>query len=120
MSKQIVFVILLLAAFNAAAQNLSRQGVLKLNVRSSGPIIQDDQVRGYYYFYKVDRQDRKNDNYLLSLYDENLREINTVEIIRPRTYVLVDGVFNSEAFGFLFFDSRARVTELITYDRSLK
>ena len=120
MSKQILLLVFCVGILNATAQNLSKQGVLKLNVRSSGPIIQDDQVKGYYYFYKVDKQDRKNDNYLLSLYDENLKEINTVDITRPKTYVLIDGVFNGEAFGFLFFDSRARSTELITYDRSLK
>lgn len=120
MYKFIAFFILSLGVLNASAQNLSKAGVLKLNVRSSGPIIQDDQVRGYYYFYKVEKQDRKNDNYLLSVYDENLREINTLEITRPKTYVLVDGVFNGEAFAFLFFDRRARATELITYDRALK
>lgn len=120
MLKQILILIFCVATVNAVAQNLSKQGVLKLNVRSSGPIIQDDQVRGYYYFYKVDKEDRKNDNYLLSLHDENLREIKTVQITRPKTYVLVDGVFNGQAFAFLFFDRRGKTTELITYDRTLK
>lgn len=120
MLKQILVLIFCVATANAVAQNLSKQGVLKLNVRSSGPIIQDDQVKGYYYFYKVEKEDRKNDNYLLSLHDENLREIKTVGITRPKTYVLVDGVFNGQAFAFLFFDRRGKTTELITYDRSLK
>jgi hypothetical protein len=120
MVKHILFLFFYVAALCATAQNLSRHGVLKLSVRSSGPIIQDDQVKGYYYFYKVDKQDHKNYNYLLGLYDENLREIKTLEITRPKTYVLVDGVFNGEAFGFLFYDHRAKSTELITYDRSLE
>ena len=120
MRKQLVLLIFCIASVNAVAQNLSKHGVLKLNMRSSGPVIQDDQVKGYYYFYKVEKEDRKNDNYLLSLHDENLREINTVQITRPKTYVLVDGVFNGEAFGFLFYDHRGKTTELITYDRSLK
>lgn len=120
MYKQILILIVCVCAQIAEAQNLSRQGVLKFSVRSSGPIIQEGQVKGYYYFYKVDKQDRKNDNYLLSLYDENLREINTLDITRPKTYVLVDAVFNGEAFGFLFFDHRGRMTELISYDHSLK
>ena len=120
MQKQILVLIFCVASIQAVAQNLTKRGVLKLNMRSSGPVIQDGQVKGYYYFYKVEKEDRKNDNYLLSLHDENLREINTVQITRPKTYVLVDGVFNGEAFGFLFFDHRGKTTELITYDRSLK
>lgn len=120
MTKQMLVSLLLVIAMSAQAQNLSKQGVLKLNVRSSGTIIQDDQVKGYYYFYKLDKQDRKNDNYLLSVCDENLREVNAVNITRPKNYVLVDAVFNGQAFAFLFYDYKGKSTELVSYDGTLK
>lgn len=112
--------ILLLVSFGVVAQNLSKPGVLKMSIRGTGPIIQGDLVKGYYYFYKTDKFDSNFDNYLLSLHDEHLNEIREVEITRPKSYVLVDGVFNGEVFGFLFFDYKRKAIELMTYDRSLK
>jgi hypothetical protein len=91
-----------------------------MNLRNSGPVMQDGQVKGYYNFYKVEKQDRKNNNYLISLTDENLQEINTVNIVRPEYYILVDAVFNGTAFGFLFYDAKEKALELLSYDKSLK
>jgi hypothetical protein len=102
------------------AQNLSKSGVLRMNIRSSGAIIQDDQVKGYYLFYRVEKTDPKNYNYLLSVLDENLRSINEINIIRPKNFTLIEAAFNGEAFGFLFYDSKVKQVELISYDRSLK
>jgi hypothetical protein len=113
-------VVLLLLAQLAYAQNFSKTGVLKMSLRNSGAILQDNQVKGYYFFYNLEKKDRKNNNYLLSVYDENLREINAVNIVRPVDYLLVDGAFNGDAFGFLFYDTRNKTIELIAYDRTLK
>jgi hypothetical protein len=113
-------VVLVLLAQLAYSQNFSKTGVLKMSLRNSGAILQDNQVKGYYFFYNLEKKDRKNNNYLLSVYDENLREINSVNIVRPVNYLLVDGAFNGDAFGFLFYDTRNSVIELIAYDQTLK
>jgi hypothetical protein len=110
----------LLISGTILAQNLTRTNVVKVNLRSTGAIIQNNQVKGYFYFIRVDKKDRQNNHYLLSIYDENLREIHTVDIIRPSSYFLIDGVFNGTAFGFLFYDTRGKQTELLTYDQTLQ
>ena len=113
-------VVFLLLAQLAYSQNFSKTGVLKMSLRNSGSILQDNQVKGYYFFYNLEKKDRKTNNYLLSVYDENLREINSINILRPSNYLLVDGAFNGDAFGFLFYDVKERTTELIAYDQTLK
>jgi hypothetical protein len=119
--KKIYFALMLaMLCSGLSAQNLSKTGVVKMNIRSTGPIIQNEQIKGYYLFYLVEKQDKKNYNYLLSIYDENLREINSVTLTRPRTFFLIEGGFNGEAFGFLFYDTKSKSVELIGYDRSLK
>jgi hypothetical protein len=120
MKKIPLLLFMLLLCAGVYAQNLSKSGVLKMNVRSTGPIVQNGQVKGYYLFYMIEKQDRKNYNYQLNVYDENLREINSVSIVRPRTFVLVEGAFNGEVFGFLFYDSKAKAVELMAYDKTLK
>jgi hypothetical protein len=104
----------------SSAQTLSKTNVTDVKLRNTGAIVQGGQVKGYYNFYNLEKQDRKNNNYLLSVTDENLREINSVNIVRPNTYLLIEGVFNGDSFAFLFYDVRAKSLELISYDRTLK
>lgn len=113
-------VVLLFVSGICFAQNLTKTGVLRINVRSAGAIAQDNQVKGYFHFYNVEKVDRKNNNYLLSVSDENLREINSVNIVRPTYYTLVEGAFNGEYFAFLFYDSRNKNIEIVSYDKTLK
>jgi hypothetical protein len=120
MKKVPLFLLFVLCFGFTRAQTLSKADVIEVKVRNSGAIIQNGQVKGYYTFLNVEKKDRKNNNYLLSITDENLREINTVSIVRPNTYLLIEGAFNGEAFGFLFYDSRERKIELIAYDKTLK
>ncbi len=121
MKKSIFFtVVLAVAGYFGSAQNFSKNGITRIQLRNSGPIIQNNQVRGYYFFYNLEKKDKNRNTYLLSVYDENLREINSVNIVRPSTYLLVDGAFNGDAFAFLFYDTHASITELVAYDQTLK
>ena len=122
MKTKVILTAIFLAGFllPGGAQTLTKTGVVKIKLRNTGSIIQDTQVKGYYYFYDLEKKDRKNVHYLLSLYDENLRPIHEVDIVRPKTYILVEGVYNGSAFGFLFYDTRSNEIELIAYDRTLK
>ncbi|HYG19607.1 MAG TPA: DUF6770 family protein, partial [Ohtaekwangia sp.] len=61
----LIVVFVVLAQF-AQAQNFSKTGVVRMQLRNSGTIIQDNQVKGYYFFYNLDKKDKKNNNYLLS------------------------------------------------------
>lgn len=104
----------------AQSQSISKTGVLQIRLRSSGSILQNQQVKGYYTFYTLEKKDRKNNNYMLSVMDENLRELNSITVVRPATYVLIEGAFNESAFGFLFYDTKTRDFELVSYDQTLK
>jgi hypothetical protein len=102
----------------AQGQTLSKTDVVK--VRGSGAIVQNGMVKGYYTLYNLEKQDRKNNHYLLSVTDENLHEINSVDVIRPASYVMIEAAYNGEAFSFLFFDPREKQLEIIGYDKTLK
>ncbi|MBL0742976.1 DUF6770 family protein [Chryseolinea lacunae] len=120
--KKSIFLLCLIGCLwqTATAQTLSKTVTGDVKVRNTGAILQNGQVKGYYTFYNLEKQDRKNNNYMLSVTDENLREINSVNIVRPNSYLLMDASFNGEAFGFLFYDMRERTLEIIGYDRTLK
>lgn len=119
MKPRFLMLMLMLLSVAGSAQTLSRANVARVSLRGSGTVIQDGQVKGYYSFYNLEKKDKKNNNYQLSLFDENLREINSVTITRPKTYVVIDGAFNGTAFCFLFYDSKNRAIELVSFDRTL-
>lgn len=119
-ARNVLFIVILLSVTSLQAQNISMTGILRIRLKSSGPILSDGQVKGYYFFHTLEKADKKNNNYRLSVYDENLREINSVNIVRATKYTLLDGAFNGEVFAFLFYDVKKQITELIAYDRTLK
>jgi hypothetical protein len=120
MNKSVLILVFIFCWQLSSAQTLSKTNVTDVKLRNTGAIVQGGQVKGYYNFYNLEKQDRKNNNYLLTVTDENLREINSVNIVRPNTYLLIEGVFNGDSFAFLFYDVRAKSLELISYDRTLK
>lgn len=120
MKKNLLLIIFCLAAAFVQAQVLVKQNVKKFTVRGSGTIEQNNQVKGYYTFISVEKKDKNNNTYELALFDENLAQVSSVEIVRPRYYLLVDGAYNGRTFCFLFRDEKKKLNEMITYDRSLK
>lgn len=109
-----LLVVMIAVVFSAAAQNLTKLGVSEVRLQSFGEIIEAEQVKGYYYFYQLERAG-KNNIYQLVILDENLREVNSKELIRPQSYQLIAGAFNGEAFGFLFYNAIKPVTGLVSY-----
>jgi hypothetical protein len=120
MKNVLLLVVVMCCCQFVSAQSLSKADVTSVKLRNAGTIIQNGLVKGYYNFYNLDKKDRKNNNYLLSITDENLHEISSVNIVRPNTYLLIEGVYNGDSFGFLFYDAREKSVELISYDKTLK
>src|SRR6478609_9837983 len=104
MKSKLSLLILFVIAFAANAQTSSIKNVTKISSRGGGVILQDNHVKGYYSFVQLEKIDENTNNYQLNLFDENLREINSINIKRPTKYVLIDGAFNGEAFCFLFYN----------------
>lgn len=102
------------------AQTFVRNNIIKASLRNTGSITEQGKVKGYYSFYDIEKKDSRNNNYQLVIFDENLREINSIDITKPRTYGILDGAFNGKAFCFLFYDHKNRATEMISYDSALR
>lgn len=105
-------------AVSGSAQNLTKLGVSTVKVKDFGTIMLDEQVKGYYYLYLTDSKNQKN-NYLFSVLDENLREVNSIDISRPSDSYVMNIAFNGKSFAFLFFNRQSRSLELISYSKDL-
>ena len=113
--------VLALAAPVAFAQTVTLDGISNMRRSLLSPIYAGNEVKGYVTFARSDKADRKNDNYLLDLYDQDLKKVSSITMQKPSgRYILLKNTFNGSAFAFYFFNSKDETLELETYDTSLQ
>ena len=113
--------LLALAAPAAFAQTQNLTGIERMHRSALSPIYDGNEVKGYVMFARGDKADRKNDNYLLDLYDQDLKKVSTITIQKPSgRYILLKNTFNGSAFAFYFYNGKDETLEIETYDTSLQ
>ena len=120
LNKNSLLAALLLAGTSAFSQTQTLEGFTSISSNGINPIINNNEVKGYSLFYKGDKADRKNSNYGLKIYDENLKMVKEINLVKPKDdYVLVNNVFNDNALGFLFYNFKEKTFEIETYGSDL-
>lgn len=117
--KPIILLIFISISFSLAvaqSSSFSHIGILE----KYGHIFENNQIKGYYMFYRVDKIAKKTYSYRLRILDQNMREAVSTTIEGPEFFRMIEATFNGNAFAFLFFDSRARTFQLITCDKQAK
>lgn len=114
-------VLALSAVATAFAQTQTLEGIERMTRSGISPIYAGNEVKGYILYAKGDKADRKNDNYRLDFYDQDLTKVSTVTVQKPAgKYFLLQNSFNGSAFGLYFYNRKDKTLEIETYDTSLK
>ena len=61
-----------------AQSKLSIANVYSAKLKNSGPIIANNEVKGYFLFYQSDKIDRKTNEYTLQILDENINKVKDI------------------------------------------
>lgn len=85
------------------AQKVILEGVEKAWLRGSGPITQNNEVAGYYFFYALKKKKGKRP-YILEFYDKDLNKTATREIEGRRSLYLEQGAYDGENIMLQFYD----------------
>ncbi|WP_324677955.1 DUF6770 family protein [Hymenobacter sp. GOD-10R] len=110
-----------LSAAAGFAQTSTLNGIEQMSRSALSPIYSGNEVKGYMMFGHGDKADRKNDNYLLDFYDQDLGKVLSVTIQKPANrFALLKNSFNGSAFAFYFCNFKDETLEIETYDTSLK
>jgi hypothetical protein len=96
------------------AQEKTFNKVKRFSIRNSGPVLQQNELKGYYYFYIKDREDAKNNAFTIQLLDDNLNDVIDFTVTKPKTSRLLEVVYNQSAFMFMFYEKGKFAFE--TYD----
>jgi len=93
------------------AQKVILDGVEKASLRGSGPIIQNDEVAGYYFLYGLKRKKGKRP-YFLEIYDQDLNKTATRDFLGKTSLYVDQGTFDGENIMFQFYN---RATDELSY-----
>lgn len=113
---------LLLVAPSLTAQNLSIDKVRSAYIRTSGPIMENNQIKGYFFMYMSDKVDRKTNEYTLQILDQNLNKVKDIKFEDSKKINLLEAAYNGSSLSFLFKndDSKTLDFRIFDFDGKLK
>lgn len=101
----LLFLALFALSFATKANpNLTFDKVNSVYIRSSGPILQGNEVKGYFFFYETDKIDRKTRQYTLNITDEFLNLVKEVKMEDNANVSLLESSFDGQSLVFLFYN----------------
>jgi len=119
MIKKVVGAILMLIVSTAAvvnAQNaLSIDKVYSAYLRNSGTIVENNQIKGYFYFYQSDKVDRRTNEYTLQILDENLNKVQNIKFTDSKDLSLLEASYNGGSLAFLFMNEKENTLDMKIY-----
>ncbi|WP_460561445.1 DUF6770 family protein [Ferruginibacter profundus] len=88
----------------AFSQSKTLENVVDVELRNSVDIVNNKQIVGYAFFYKIDKM-KKSALYRLEIVDENLKPIGNNEFEGSKDLVLKKAVYESNQILLSFYDS---------------
>ena len=106
MKKTIVSLFLALSFFMANSQQLNYDitGIKRIYANDLRAIIENNEVKGYYAFYFLDKANKKENLYNLAILDNTLKQTYSVELKKGRNLRLLESAYNGDHFCFSFAD----------------
>ena len=112
--------LILISSIGAFAQKASFENALRVQLRNTGAIVDNNEVKGYYMFYMTDRVDKNTNSYLLRILDANLNEIGSQKIKDTKYLFLQEGAFNGNTIMLKFYEAKERKLVFRRYDNTAK
>ena len=107
-------------AANISAQTNEFGNVKKFTLQNLRPIIENNTVKGYFLYAVEGKGKKKQNNYKLTLMDNELNVTNNIKISKPRSYRLLESSYNGTAFCLLYMDTRKKTLEYMIIDEEGK
>ncbi|MVT10307.1 DUF6770 family protein [Chitinophaga tropicalis] len=103
-----------------AQQKLSIDKVYSTYLRNSGSIMENNQLKGYFFLYQSDKIDRKTNEYTLQILDENLNKVQDIKFQDSKDLRLLEASYNGNSMAFYFQNEKENLLTMKVYDLSGK
>ncbi|MDQ3142660.1 MAG: hypothetical protein M3Q56_10495 [Bacteroidota bacterium] len=111
MKQFLLLVCFTLSSYLLNSQVVDLNNILKPYLNFIEPIIENSVVTGYFTFSAIDKSDKKNYHYQIKIFDINLQEKHSVDLVKPSRYKLLETGYNGTHFCFSFLDQNAKKLE---------
>lgn len=117
----LLWVLLLIAGTQwVGAQSKSIDNVLQITLQKVGPIYQNKQVKGYFMFYLFDKIDKKTNDYLLKILDENLNALGEKHIEGSKEMYVEDGGYDNNSIMLKVVDPKVYTIQFLGFNEDGK
>lgn len=116
----IAFILIVFIQYGAVAQNSGFENLLSIELKATGVVEQQNKVKGYYSFYRVERADEDNSIYMVKIFDENAREIIRERFKDANHMMMISAAFDDETIlmKFLIKVGRENISKYYIYNQS--
>jgi hypothetical protein len=104
------------ASLLRAQSKLSIDKVYAVYLRNSGTIVQQGQIKGYFFLYQSDKIDRHTNEYNLQILDENLNKVKSIQFEDSKKLSLMEAAYNGSSLSFLFKNEDTKTLDMKIYD----
>lgn len=118
MIKKFIVAVSLLCAGPVAmyAQNkLTIDKVYSTYLRNSGAIMENNQIKGYFFLYLSDKIDRNTNEYTLQILDQNLNKVKDIKFEDSKKISLLEASYNGSTLAFLFKNDDTKTLDMKIY-----
>lgn len=115
-SRVFIMGLLVMMSLPLFGQKASITGVKKFSVKNASAIMENNEVKGYYFFYYKDKASKGVSNYGLMLYNNNLEETHNIDVSKPSNSILLEGAYNGTNFCFSFLNQKEKSIEYQIFD----
>jgi len=108
--------LLILGVKGAEAQSkLSVDKVYSTYLRNSGTIMENNQIKGYFFLYQSDKIDRNTNEYTLQILDQNLNKVKEIKFQDSKQLSLLEAAYNGNSLSFLFKNAENKTLDMKVY-----
>lgn len=97
------------------AQTISFPEVYEMSLTGANAIKEGSEVKGYYFFFKGDKIDKKTSEFTLHITDNNLTKIKEIKMQSSKDVTIVESSFNGTDLIFLLYNDKERSLEYQVY-----
>jgi hypothetical protein len=91
------------------AQDAKMSDILSVRLSDSGPLLTDNEVRGYYFVYETESTNKDNNAYEMRIHDVNLNLLKKKIVSVPKSYMLMSLMYNGTSLAVKFFDTKEKM-----------